>query len=55
MIALDLIASAWTGITQIFLTLEIGSSYDELIRREDECRLLFIIASEGYERHLIWL
>lgn len=54
MTALDLPASAWTGTTQTFLTSEIGGSHNELIRREDECRLLFITACEGHERPPIW-
>lgn len=54
MMALDLPASAWTETTQTFLTLKMGSSHGELIRRDDECRLLFITASEGHDRPPIW-
>lgn len=54
MAALDLSASAWTGIQQTFLTSPIGEVNDESIRREDECRLLFITASEGHDRPPIW-
>lgn len=54
MIALDLQASAWTETTQTFLTSNIGSSHGELIRCEDECRVLFITACEGHDRPPIW-
>lgn len=55
MMALDLPASAWTGTTQTFLTLGIGSSHGESIRRDDECRLLFITACEYHERPPVWV
>ncbi|OJJ72417.1 hypothetical protein ASPBRDRAFT_54263 [Aspergillus brasiliensis CBS 101740] len=48
MTALDLLASAWTETTQSFLTSEIGPINGEWIPRDDECRLLFITASEEY-------
>jgi len=54
MTALDLSASAWTGTTQTFLTAQIGTSDGESIRRDDECRLLFITACEGHDRPPIW-
>ncbi|PYH79083.1 hypothetical protein BO82DRAFT_367207 [Aspergillus uvarum CBS 121591] len=54
MTALDLPASAWTETTQKFLTAKVGPSNGESIRREDECRLLFITASEGHDRPPIW-
>lgn len=54
MAALDISASAWTGIQQTFLTSAIREVNDESIRREDECRLLFITASEGHDRPPIW-
>ncbi|OOQ89590.1 hypothetical protein PEBR_07514 [Penicillium brasilianum] len=55
MMALDIPASAWTGTTQTFLTLGIGSSHGESIRRDDECRLLFITACEYHERPPVWV
>ncbi|KAJ5544130.1 hypothetical protein N7494_005409 [Penicillium frequentans] len=54
MTALDLPASAWTGIAQTFLTSGMESTYGESIRRDDECRLLLITACEGHERPPIW-
>ncbi|KAJ5712970.1 uncharacterized protein N7483_010151 [Penicillium malachiteum] len=54
MTALDLPASAWAGIAQTFLTSKMDSTYEEWIRRDDECRLLFITACEGHERPPIW-
>lgn len=54
MTALDLPAFAWTETTQTFLTAKIGPSNGDSIRREDECRLLFITASEGHDRPPIW-
>lgn len=54
MVALDLLASAWTGTTQTFLTSQVGASNGESIRRDDECRLLFITACEGHDRPPIW-
>ena len=43
-------AAAWTGTHQSFLNVEPGSSDGPMIRREDECRLLFITACDGYTR-----
>lgn len=54
MTALDLPASAWTGTTQTFLTSNTGAGNGESIRREDECRLLFITACEGHDRPPVW-
>lgn len=54
MMALDLPASAWTGTIQTFLTVKMGNSHCESIRRDDECRLLFITACEGHERPPVW-
>jgi hypothetical protein len=54
MTALDLATSAWTGTIQTFLTSGMGSSHGESIRRDDECRLLFITACEYQERPPIW-
>ncbi|KAJ5177195.1 uncharacterized protein N7482_003072 [Penicillium canariense] len=54
MVALDLLASAWTGTTQTFLTSQMGDNNGESIRRDDECRLLFITACEGHDRPPIW-
>ncbi|KAF9888243.1 hypothetical protein FE257_008812 [Aspergillus nanangensis] len=54
MTALDLPASAWTETTQTFLTSKVGPNNGESIRREDECRLLFITASEAHGRPQIW-
>jgi hypothetical protein len=54
MTALDLTASAWTGTTQTFLTSKMGNNHGELIRRDDECRLLFITACEGHDRPPVW-
>lgn len=54
MTALDLTASAWTGTTQTFLTSKLGTSDGEPIRRDDECRLLFISACEAHNRPPIW-
>ena len=42
--------SAWTETTQTFLPFKMGSSHGESIRRDGECRLLFIIACEGHDR-----
>ncbi|OJJ46436.1 hypothetical protein ASPZODRAFT_151975 [Penicilliopsis zonata CBS 506.65] len=54
MAALDLPASAWAGAIQTFLTSKMEGSDGESIRREDECRLLFITASEGHDRPPVW-
>ncbi|GLA34046.1 hypothetical protein AnigIFM63309_004073 [Aspergillus niger] len=54
MTALDLPASAWTETTQSFLTSEIRPINGDSIPRDDECRLLFITASEGHDRPPIW-
>ncbi|KAJ6038459.1 hypothetical protein N7460_008230 [Penicillium canescens] len=43
-------AAAWTGTHQSFITVEPGSNDGQMIRREDECRLLFITACDGYTR-----
>lgn len=51
--ATELNAAAWTGKNQSFITLEPGSNDGQTIRREDECRLLFITTSDGYTRHPI--
>ncbi|GIK04879.1 hypothetical protein Aspvir_008977 [Aspergillus viridinutans] len=48
--AIDLTAAAWTGTDQSFITLEPGVTGGETIRREDECRLLFITSTDGYSR-----
>ena len=48
--ALELNASAWTGIEQSFITGKPSTSDGLTIRREDECRLLFITHSDGYTR-----
>lgn len=48
--ALDLHAAAWTGYVQSFITLGLGNHEGQLIRREDECRLLFIIAADDRYR-----
>ncbi|KAJ5925081.1 hypothetical protein N7454_007720 [Penicillium verhagenii] len=57
--SVDLEASAWTGITQTFMTSEIGTYPGESIRRDDECRLLFITASDdaasvGQDQPPVW-
>ncbi|EAW13737.1 uncharacterized protein ACLA_044570 [Aspergillus clavatus NRRL 1] len=54
MVALDLPASAWTGVPQTFLTSQTQHVNGESIRRDDECRLLFITAAEGHDRPPIW-
>jgi hypothetical protein len=54
MVALDLPASAWTGIPQTFLTSQIRNIDGEYITRDNECRLLFITATEGHDRPPIW-
>ncbi|KAE8395986.1 hypothetical protein BDV23DRAFT_65603 [Aspergillus alliaceus] len=48
--ALDLHAAAWTGTDQSFITLKPGISDGKTIRREDECRLLFITGCDGFTR-----
>ena len=48
--ALDLHAAAWTESIQSFITLEPGNHDGQLIRREDECRLLFITAADDRYR-----
>ncbi|KAJ5505033.1 hypothetical protein N7463_007907 [Penicillium fimorum] len=50
MTALDLSGSAWATTTQTFMTCNMGTSNGESIRRDDECRLLFITACEGRDR-----
>ncbi|KAJ5923907.1 hypothetical protein N7466_008094 [Penicillium verhagenii] len=57
--SMDLEASAWTGITQTFMTSKVGTYPGELIHRDDECRLLFITASEdaasvGQDQPPVW-
>ncbi|KAJ5124396.1 uncharacterized protein N7515_008221 [Penicillium bovifimosum] len=54
MTALDLPASAWATTIQTFMTCNMGTSNGESIRRDDECRLLFITACEGHDRPPIW-
>ncbi|KAJ5562398.1 hypothetical protein N7535_003139 [Penicillium sp. DV-2018c] len=55
MTALDLPASAWTATTHTFMTCEMGTNNGESLRRDDECRLLYITASEGCDRPLpVW-
>ncbi|CAG7927292.1 unnamed protein product [Penicillium olsonii] len=54
MIALDLTASGWTGISQSFLTSKMEKSHGGLLRRDDESRLLYILASEGHDRPPLW-
>ncbi|KAL3495858.1 hypothetical protein BJX62DRAFT_195246 [Aspergillus germanicus] len=54
LVALDLAASAWTEIPQTFLTSPMHGINDESIRRDDECRLLFITASKRHERPPVW-
>jgi hypothetical protein len=48
--ATDLHAAAWTGTTQSFITLNPGASDGRTIRREDECRLLFLTSSNEHAR-----
>ncbi|GMG38898.1 unnamed protein product [Aspergillus oryzae] len=48
--ALDLNAAAWTGTVQSFIALKPGLSDGITIRREDECRLLFITGCDGFIR-----
>jgi hypothetical protein len=48
--ATDFNAAAWTGTHQSFITVEPGTNDGQMIRREDECRLLFITACDGYTR-----
>ncbi|KAE8148275.1 hypothetical protein BDV25DRAFT_141946 [Aspergillus avenaceus] len=52
--ALRLHSGAWTGTTQCFITLRPGDSDDKTIKREDECRLLFISGDEISYPSLIW-
>ncbi|KAL4902044.1 hypothetical protein BDW74DRAFT_169786 [Aspergillus multicolor] len=47
-------ASAWTGVPQTFMTSPTRRNDGENIRRDDECRLLYITGSEGHERPPIW-
>ncbi|KAJ5642676.1 hypothetical protein N7490_006676 [Penicillium lividum] len=54
MTALDLPASAWAETTQTFLTSKVGKCHGDSIRRDDECRLLFITACESHDRPPIW-
>ena len=54
MVALDLPSSAWTGIPQTFLTSQAQQDNGEFICRNDECRLLFMTATEGHGRPPIW-
>ncbi|KZF20395.1 hypothetical protein L228DRAFT_250079 [Xylona heveae TC161] len=48
--AVNLSMAAWTRTEQSFITSEPGASNGETIRREDECRLLFILGVDGYTR-----
>lgn len=48
--ALELNAAAWTGIEQSFITGKLSINDGVVIRREDECRLLFITGCDGYAR-----
>lgn len=48
--ALELNTAAWTGIEQSFITGKPSTSDGITIRREDECRLLFITGCDGYAR-----
>ncbi|KAJ5087579.1 hypothetical protein N7456_011195 [Penicillium angulare] len=50
MTTIDLPASAWSQTTHTFLTSNMGQIQSDLIRREDECRLLFITACYGHDR-----
>ncbi|KAB8224819.1 hypothetical protein BDV33DRAFT_164762 [Aspergillus novoparasiticus] len=52
--AINLPAAAWTGTVQSFITLKPGVANEHTIRCEDECRLLFITASDGHARVPIW-
>lgn len=49
--ALDLHAAAWTGSVQSFMTMGIRTLDGQMIRREDECRLLFITATAAADNH----
>lgn len=49
--ALDLHAAAWTGSVRSFMTLGIETLHGQMIRREDECRLLFITATDAADNH----
>lgn len=48
--ALDLHAAAWTCTIESFITMNPGRAEEGSISREDECRLLFIVGSEGHTR-----
>lgn len=48
--ALELNAAAWTGIEQSFITGKLCTSDGLMIRKEDECRLLYITHYDGYTR-----
>jgi hypothetical protein len=50
LVALDLHAAAWTSTIESFITINPGKAEEKTILREDECRLLFIIGSEGHTR-----
>ncbi|PYI02782.1 hypothetical protein BO78DRAFT_463756 [Aspergillus sclerotiicarbonarius CBS 121057] len=52
--ATNLTAAAWTGIPQSFITSKPEACNGENIRREDECRLLFITGCDGHTRFPIW-
>ncbi|KAE8356962.1 hypothetical protein BDV28DRAFT_125990 [Aspergillus coremiiformis] len=52
--ALDLNVAAWTGTDQSFITLKPGVSDGITIRREDECRLLFITGCDGFTKAPIY-
>jgi hypothetical protein len=47
-LTVELNAAAWTGTHQSFMTVEPGNNDGQMIRREDECRLLFITACDRY-------
>ncbi|PYH80478.1 hypothetical protein BO82DRAFT_433275 [Aspergillus uvarum CBS 121591] len=52
--ALDLSAAAWTGTDQSYITLKSRPSDGTTIRREDECRLLFLTGCDGFTRAPIY-
>ncbi|KAJ6024262.1 hypothetical protein N7540_005059 [Penicillium herquei] len=54
MTALDLPISAWSGVRQSFLTSETVTINDEVISRADECRMLFMTASECHYWPPLW-
>ncbi|RAH75386.1 uncharacterized protein BO66DRAFT_416678 [Aspergillus aculeatinus CBS 121060] len=54
MAALDLDAAAWTGGDVSFLTARTEVSEGGIVRREDECRLLFLTSHEGEGEGVAW-